>query len=114
MPGASPPEPRSACSLSVACGWTGRASMKARARTSPSVSAARFITGSRPNTVGFAPRFIMNVNSSDNDDGDSANELDLAVRAQYNHQVNPQSRRSGSSRRATQSSCCPMRRGRCG
>ncbi len=38
-------------------------------------------------SVGFAPRYILNVIPKDAD-GDAATELDLAVRAQYNHTVN--------------------------
>jgi outer membrane protein with beta-barrel domain len=39
-------------------------------------------------SVGFAPRYILSVNTSASK-GDSATELDLRVRVQYNHQVNP-------------------------
>lgn len=43
-------------------------------------------------SVGFAPRYLMNVIGKEADDagGDAASELDLLLRAQYNHTVNPQ------------------------
>lgn len=42
-------------------------------------------------SIGLAPRLIFNVIPEDaDDDDDSASQLDVAVRVQYNHQANPQ------------------------
>jgi hypothetical protein len=42
-------------------------------------------------SVGLAPRYILNVIADEaDDDADAAAELDIAVRAAYNHAVNPQ------------------------
>jgi hypothetical protein len=40
-------------------------------------------------SIGFAPRYILNI-IPENEEGDSATQIDLAVRAQYNHVVDPQ------------------------
>lgn len=43
-------------------------------------------------SVGLAPRFLLNVNTKDGDDAgaDPASQLDIPVRAAYNHTVNEQ------------------------